>query len=81
MSENTYPEIIWESTVNNGAWRVVVESIPNISYRGILKISDNRTGALGYQEEVPINFDVRFGPDTIDLANWGAIAFSWIDAQ
>lgn len=81
MSENSEVQIIWESTVDQGAWRVVVEAIPNRSSRAVLKVFNGTSGELGYQEEVPVSYDAIFGPDVADLDDWANKALTWIDAQ
>jgi hypothetical protein len=77
---NDEANIVWENTVDQGAWAVKVERTEE-PYRGILTIVRTSDGKEVHREDVGLSYDAIFGPDVADVADWEDRCIAVIDAQ
>ena len=66
--------IVWSSMLDN---KFTVEVTRTAPYRGELTIRNGEETL--YREPVGLSFDALFGPDVSDVAEWQAIAISFVD--
>jgi hypothetical protein len=71
--------VVWENTVDKGAWQVMVERTE--PYRGLLTVVRTSDNKEVLREEVGLAYDALFGADVADLAAWQARCIEVIDAQ
>lgn len=71
--------IVWESGVDEGAYRVVVERAGG--YAAQLVVTRTRDSATLLRRDVTLSYDAAFGPDAADVADWQQWALEVIDAD
>lgn len=72
--------IIWQSGIDNGAWRADVTGTEDTSI-GVLRIYDGKTGEQRFEQSVPLAYGAIFGPDVDDVYQWQKTILNWIDSQ
>ena len=81
MSEDTPArDSIWESGIDNGAWRAEVTGTDDTSV-GLLRIYHGETGEQRFEQPVTLAYGAMFGPDMDDVYQWQETVLSWIDNQ
>jgi hypothetical protein len=71
-------DVIYENTVDSGAFTVRVVASADSNYRAHLKVWVT-DGELLLDEEVPLSYGAIFGPDVSDVAEWQERALVVID--
>ena len=80
MTEQLQETVIWEGSVDKGRFTAKVVSIPNNSFRGILKIID-LDDVERYQAEVGVSYDAPFGAAMKDVREWHKLITTWVANQ
>lgn len=62
-------DVVWDETLDNGAYRSVVQRDDNEAYTGWLVVIDDNGNVL-HREAVPLAYAARFGPDVDDVHTW-----------
>ena len=73
-------DVVWQATVDDGAFRVTVIRDPLVSYNGDLVVSHVETGAVILAQSVGLSYGAVFGPDVSDVAAWQVTSLDAIDA-
>lgn len=77
MTGEERADVIWEQTVDDGAFQCLV--IRTGDYRGRLEVMVAATGKKLLNEDIGLMFGARWGPDIDDLAEWQEKAIKVID--
>lgn len=62
-------DIVWDNTLDQGAYRAQVQRDDNEPYRGLLVVVDDN-GNVIHKEQVGLAYAARFGPDVDDVNTW-----------
>jgi hypothetical protein len=72
-------DVVWESTVDGGTWRVWVTGDPEDTHRGRLRVARVADSEVILDEEVGLAYGAQFGPDIADVVEWQQQALDAID--
>lgn len=70
-------DMVYDNTVDSGAFRVAVERIGD--YRGRFTVAHQPSGDVLLDEEVGLSYGAIFGPDVADVDEWQGRAIGVID--
>lgn len=70
--------VVWQDTVDDGAWLCTVTSEED-AYRGVLLVTAADTGEVILDRKVGIMYGAPFGPDFADVAEWEDLCIQAID--
>ena len=80
---NDDPNVVWENTVDQGAWHCKVVRVvrDGDGYTGHLTVTRVGDGEVILSREVGLAYGAMFGPDIDDLHYWEQTCIEAIDAQ
>lgn len=70
-------EIIWENSVDNNTYQVVVYGHNDTPYIGTLKVT--KDDLVLYEEKVGLSYGAVFGPDAFDVEAWKTMVMNVIE--
>lgn len=70
--------VIWDATLDN-RYECSVERISE--YGGNLRVFDIKTSSVLLEEEVPLAYGAKFGPDMEDIIQWQNKVVDLIDGK
>lgn len=74
-----HDHVIWQNTVDKGAWNVWVEAGPGGS--GVLFVERAADELIILEEQVTLAYGAVFGPDVADVGEWQDKTIRAIDAH
>lgn len=70
-------DVVWENTLDNGAYQCKVVRAEGDGYSGELVVSQD--DEVIHREVVGLSYAARFGPDVADVAEWSERVVEVVD--